>query len=102
MSTPEKEFVGFFRGIFLLDLRSKWDLSGESFEGKVFLILIMVVGREGIGAWEWGWGDVVVAQRRDTVWGSPTAGWRVILVNIILAKIVTFTIRRPDRSIMSG
>ena len=54
MSTPEKEFVGFFRGIFLLDLRSKWDLSGESFEGKVFLILIMVVGREGIGAWEWG------------------------------------------------
>ena len=60
------------------------------------------MGREGMGAWEWGWGNVVVAQRRDTVWGSPTAGWRVILVNIILAKIVTFTIRRPDRSIMSG
>ena len=47
MLSPEREFVGFsiYIYIFLLESRYKWDLSGESFEGKVFLVLIVVVGR---------------------------------------------------------
>ena len=54
-SLAEREFVGFFRGTFLLELGSEWDVSGELFEGSVFLVLIMVVGRgpgPGERAWE--------------------------------------------------